>query len=177
MPSKRARRPNDPNKPKEVRIEWNEDMKLALIEGLRDQHLRPADSGFKQVAWLAVIPLIQAKSTKAGVTVRLEACKSKLSDMKSLYTTWKDLQGASGFGVDQVTGAVTATEEVWERYIKVQLKHCCTKKLYLLSSVTASPQSRLVPPQSSSTRRNSARSFQRVGSDRNSSSDCTRGCC
>lgn len=59
-----------------------------------------------------MIPLVQAKSTKVGVTVRLEACKSKLSDLKSLYTTWKDLQGAFGFGVDEATGAVTASNEV-----------------------------------------------------------------
>lgn len=66
-----------------------------------------------------MIPLIQAKSTKAGVTVRLEACKSKLFDIKSLYTTWKDLQEASGFGVNETTGVITATNEVWDRHIQV----------------------------------------------------------
>ena len=67
-------------------------MLLALIEGLRDQQrLRPSDLGFKTAAWNAVIPQIQAQNVKEGVTVRLPACKSKLSDLKALWQVWYPL--------------------------------------------------------------------------------------
>ena len=48
MPSKRVRRLIDLNKPKDIRIEWNDSIKLALIEGFRnEQRLKFINSGFK----------------------------------------------------------------------------------------------------------------------------------
>jgi len=116
--------------PKEPRVKWNDNIKLALIQGLLHQHrLRPADSGFKIAAWQYVIPFVQAQSTKPGVVIRYQACKSKLSDIKSNWMSFKDVQRQSGFGVE--SGVLTAHEEVWDRYIEV-FPYCFCMEQYLL---------------------------------------------
>ncbi|MCJ1421883.1 hypothetical protein MMC32_008250 [Xylographa parallela] len=90
--------------PSAPRIDWNPNMFLALAEGLRDQQrLRPSNIGFKAVAWNAVIPDIQTQDVKPGVIVRIEACRSKLSNPKKTWWAWKKLtEETSGFGIDTI---------------------------------------------------------------------------
>jgi hypothetical protein len=83
-------------------------------------------SGFKKEAWLAVLPKVQAcivQVDEAGSFRRITQAQAanKVSDYKVLYGEWRLLQDASGLGYDPETGLFTATDDVWEAWIKVSV--------------------------------------------------------
>jgi hypothetical protein len=107
------------------RIQWTEDMQIVLLEGLLDEARRGkrAESGFKKEAYTTVIPKIQA-ACKQEVVIDTQKCRNKVSEYKSLYSTWLTLQSLSGWGIDPETRMIVAEEETWTTYIKVSYLYC-----------------------------------------------------
>lgn len=117
-------------------VSWTHKEKMILLNTLiQEKNLgRMGDNGFKDRTWQTIVAAFHA----AGYTTRtLEAVKSyngKVSDVYSLFTNythgstklkqiWKAIAmlcGLSGFGWDATRSVVTASDKVWEDYIKVR---------------------------------------------------------
>lgn len=89
---------------------YNELLAQTLI-GLR------ADNGFKKAAWIAACAAVDLVSNQRPVLV--QQCKNKADNGKALYKELKWLQNNSGFGWDDETGMVQASDDVWDAIIKV----------------------------------------------------------
>jgi hypothetical protein len=75
-----------------------------------------ADSSFKKQTWVDLHTLLVAKGHEIP---SWETLKTKNGSVKRLYRDWVALCNASGFGHDEITGTVTASDECWEAYIAV----------------------------------------------------------
>lgn len=75
-----------------------------------------ADSSFKRQTWMEIHTHLVAKGHEIP---SWEILKTKSSSLKRSYRDWVALCNASGFGRDEITGAVTASDECWDEYIAV----------------------------------------------------------
>ena len=98
------------------RLKWNHLMEEILCETLVEEvgkGLR-ADSGYKRDAWTAVE---MAMKTQLNIIASTDQLKNKYDTFKIKYKTWYHLANQSAFGRDPHTNAVTAPDEVWDRYL------------------------------------------------------------
>jgi hypothetical protein len=79
---------------------------------------RRADSSFKKSTWTEILVHLNAKGHNVP---NWDALKTKNNTVKRLYHEWVALCNASGFGRDEETGAITASDACWDAYIEV----CC----------------------------------------------------
>lgn len=98
---------------------WSHSMEGALYNELLAQTLigLRADNGFKKAAWIAACAAVDLVSNQRPVLV--QQCKNKADNGKALYKELKWLQNNSGFGWDDETGMVQASDDVWDAIIKV----------------------------------------------------------
>jgi hypothetical protein len=102
------------------RIKWTALMEQTLFTELLDQALdgKRADNGFKKEAWESVLREVQSIYT-GPYPISIDKLKAKEQTYKGYYKDWKWLRDQSGFGWDEETGMVTASEEVWNNVIIV----------------------------------------------------------
>jgi hypothetical protein len=87
-----------------------------LLEQAQDG--KRADSGFKKEAWDSVLREVQAVYT-GPYTIPLQKVKQKEQTFKRYYKDWKFLRDQSGFGWDEETGMITASDQAWDDVITV----------------------------------------------------------
>jgi hypothetical protein len=89
-----------------------------LAELLEQIHKgKRAGSGFKAEAWESILEEVIAISGGQGVTIN--KLKQKEQTYKCLYKDWKFLRDQSGFGWDEDTQMITASDQAWEDIITV----------------------------------------------------------
>jgi hypothetical protein len=71
-----------------------------------------ADSGFKKEAWDSVLKEFQEVYT-GPYPIPLQKVKQKEQAFKALYKDWKFLRDQSGFGWDEETRMITASDQAW----------------------------------------------------------------
>jgi hypothetical protein len=96
------------------RIEWTPEMIhtlfLELLEQAQDG--KRADSGFKKEAWDSVLREVQEVYI-GPYLIPLYKVKQKEQTFKGYYKDWKFLRDQSGFGWDEETRMITASEQAW----------------------------------------------------------------
>lgn len=99
-------------------LRWTFEMEEILFCTLLEQVDigKRADSGFKKEAWTACSDVI--KNT-TGQFVSIEKCKNKVEAMKASWRDLNWLKDQSGFGWDEKTGLVQASNQAWKDVIKV----------------------------------------------------------
>jgi Myb/SANT-like DNA-binding domain len=102
------------------RIKWTPLMLQTLFTELLDQALdgKRADNGFKKEAWDSVLEEVQKVHT-GSYLITIDKIKAQEQTYKAYYKDWKFLREQSGFGWDEETRMVTASEEVWNNIIIV----------------------------------------------------------
>lgn len=112
-----------PKKSKAPRLVWDNEMELALLEGLKEQEAlgKRAESGWKSEAWAVVVEAIQAVSPSGTAEVAMAKGKSKIQDFKKQWQSWEHCLSISGFGWDEGRQCITASDEDWEKYIEVSI--------------------------------------------------------
>ena len=83
------------------------------------QGLRSEPAGFKSQAWTCIIAAVQAQWVTAHVVVKKQ-CERRKATQKLEWVEWKRLGTLSGWEFDPVTGLYVASDEQWEREIKVK---------------------------------------------------------
>ena len=71
-----------------------------------------ADSGFKKEAWDSVLQEVQ-RVYIGPYPIPLVKVKAKEQAFKALYKDWKFLRDQSGFGWDEETKIITASNQAW----------------------------------------------------------------
>ena len=96
------------------RIEWTAIMIQTLFSELLEQAQdgKRADSGFKKEAWDSVLKEVQEVYI-GPYPIPLQKVKQKEQTFKGLYKDWKFLRDQSGFGWDEETRMVTASDQAW----------------------------------------------------------------
>ena len=96
------------------RIEWTAIMIQTLFSELLEQAQdgKRADSGFKKEAWESVLKEVQEVYT-GPYPIPLQKVKQKEQTFKGLYKDWKFLRDQSGFGWDEETRMITASDQAW----------------------------------------------------------------
>jgi hypothetical protein len=102
-------------------LAWTHEMEQVLFSELMDQARdgKRADAGFKKEAWVAVREEVQRVYTGPPVYITIDKLKSKELVYKGLYKDWKFLRDQSGFGWDEETQMITASDQAWDDIIKV----------------------------------------------------------
>jgi hypothetical protein len=96
-----------------------------LLEQTHDG--KRADSGFKKEAWDSVLQEVQRVYT-GSYTIPLQRVKAKEQTYKSLYKDWKFLRDQSGFGWDEETRMITASDQAWNDIITVSYYYSPPKR-------------------------------------------------
>ena len=106
--------PSQPVTEDQDRIEWTPEMIHVLFAELLEQAQdgKRADSGFKKEAWDSVVQEVQRVYTGL-LPIPLAKVKAKEQAFKGLYKDWKFLRDQSGFGWDEETRMVTASDQAW----------------------------------------------------------------
>jgi hypothetical protein len=112
--------PSQPLTEDQDRIEWTPEMIQVLFAELLEQVQdgKRADSGFKKEAWESVLREVQRVYT-GPYTIPLPKVKAKEQAFKALYKDWKFLRDQSGFGWDEETRMITASDQAWNDIITV----------------------------------------------------------
>jgi hypothetical protein len=105
---------------REDRIEWTLEMVNTLFTELLDQALdgKRSDSGFKKEAWDTVRESVQLVYS-GPYTIPVTKIKQKEQLFKGYYKDWKFLRDQSGFGWDEETRMITASNQVWDTLLAV----------------------------------------------------------
>lgn len=80
---------------------------------------RKGDRGFKDEAYVAVANAMTAAST-VGKQFTLTTIRNRCKNLKKQYAICTELLNASGFGFDNATKRVVASDEVWRDWIVVR---------------------------------------------------------
>jgi hypothetical protein len=93
-------------------------MEEALFNELihQDELGKRADSGFKKEAWTAVLAEVYKRTTQKFT---VERCKNKVDIMRTYWRGFNYLKNQSGFGFNEKTGLIEASDEVWKELLKV----------------------------------------------------------
>lgn len=97
---------------------WTFAMEEALFNELihQDELGKRADSGFKKEAWTAVLAEVYKRTTQKPT---VERCKNKVDIMRTYWRGFNYLKNQSGFGFNEKTGLIEASDEVWKELLKV----------------------------------------------------------
>jgi Myb/SANT-like DNA-binding domain len=97
---------------------WTFAMEEALFNELihQDELGKRADSGFKKEAWTAVLAEVYKRTTQK---LTVERCKNKVDIMRTYWRGFNYLKNQSGFGFNEKTGLIEASDEVWKELLKV----------------------------------------------------------
>jgi hypothetical protein len=94
-------------------------MEKALFNELLEQAntRKRADNGFKKEAWTTSCAAVELITTQ---TVTIDQCKSKTEIMKALWKEFEWLKDQSGFGYEEETGLITASDSCWREMIRYE---------------------------------------------------------
>jgi hypothetical protein len=87
-----------------------------MLDQVKDR--QAADSGFKKTAWITALAEVNMLYKGPGV-VSIDSARSIEQRWKSRYKDFKFLREQSGFGWDEDTGIVTASDQAWDDIIVV----------------------------------------------------------
>ncbi|KAI9441114.1 Myb/SANT-like DNA-binding domain-containing protein [Lactarius psammicola] len=115
-------------KPKEEKnvTKWSCVDEATLVHTLAEQKTKGnwGDNNPKKSAWTACeIALAGSEKVSGGSAKAQPAIKSRWQHLKQEFDIVKKLRGLSGFGWDDAQQMVTASDEVWEDYLKVKEHH------------------------------------------------------
>jgi hypothetical protein len=80
-----------------------------------------ADSGFKSEAWAAaLLAVLDATPEDLKHLLSIDKLKSMEQNYKGLYKDRMWLLEQSGFGINHITGCVTASDQAWDDLLKVR---------------------------------------------------------
>ena len=100
------------------KAEWSTKNEGKFIRILHE-HVKKGDmqtSTFKKKIWLEISDELFAETTKRYGVPQL---KSKFNRLRKKHREFSDLIDHTGFGWDPIANTITASEEVWATYIKV----------------------------------------------------------
>lgn len=102
-----------------TKFAWTFEMEEALFTELVHQVElgKRADSGFKKDAWIAALTAVEAVTTRQDIT--LLRCKNKVESFKKYWRGFNTLRDQSGFGYNEETGLIEASNNVWTELFKV----------------------------------------------------------
>ncbi|KAI9452920.1 Myb/SANT-like DNA-binding domain-containing protein [Lactarius psammicola] len=115
-------------KPKEEKnvTKWSCVDEATLVHTLAEQKTKGnwGDNNPKKSAWTACeIALAGSEKVSGGSAKAQPVIKSRWQRLKQEFDIVKKLRGLSGFGWDDAQQMVTASDEVWEDYLKVKEHH------------------------------------------------------
>ena len=108
-------------------VDWTDENKKHLVDAMADEitkHGRLADNGTWKTEQLTRITTA-FNAAKGGPKYDKTQLSTQIGQLKKDYLIMKTLLEQSGFGYEGNTGLVTATSDVWERYVE---KHKEAKK-------------------------------------------------
>ncbi|KAF8256442.1 Myb/SANT-like DNA-binding domain-containing protein [Lactarius quietus] len=114
------------NKNKKSITKWSQRNEALLVHTLADQKAKGewGDNNPKKAAWVACVAALAGSEKESGGHPKTEtAVKSRWQRLKQEFDTVKKLRGLSGFGWDDIEQKVTASDDVWEDYLKVKEHH------------------------------------------------------
>jgi len=88
-----------------------------LVQAIRSG--KRSDNGFKMEVWNSVSEAVRCIAGRE-VPLTGEKCQAKLEGLKKKWKVWIRLKEMSGFGLDPLSGGITAPDEVWEMEIQRQ---------------------------------------------------------
>jgi hypothetical protein len=117
------------------RIVWTSVADRILVDTMLGEQAngRQAESGWKKQTWERVAVVFKSygmghtatqvrdRFTKVCSAVSTVSIALTLSQMKAMFKTVHALRNLSGFGWDSELMRVTATESVWDEYLKVRV--------------------------------------------------------
>ena len=118
--SKASSKPAAPKKLGPLR--FTNEIDAAMYQAIVTAHrhgLRSEPAGFKSQAWTCIVAAVQAQVT-TGQTVVKKQCEERKATQKLKWVEWKRLETLSGWGFNPATGLYMASDEQWEREIKVK---------------------------------------------------------
>ena len=121
IPSSFDKRRVKPRKPRGKAVDWSPEMTTVLLRGLVSaiRAGKRSDNGFKIEVWNTVADEVR-KIAGEEVPLSGEKCQTKLESLKKKRKVWIRLREMSGFGVDPISGAITAPDDVWDIEIQRQ---------------------------------------------------------
>ncbi|KAA1087463.1 hypothetical protein PGT21_032066 [Puccinia graminis f. sp. tritici] len=112
---------NQPEPNRSKTLQWTPSMEKAAIQLYSDAALegKRSDNGFKSDVHQHVVNRLNEQFPGSDFT--LSKCKSKLSQsFKKEYDAFVACRNASGFGWDDIRCEVTASNKVWENFLKAR---------------------------------------------------------
>lgn len=103
---------------------WTDEQEDYLLELLVQQLPAKSGGGWRDPIWQTVARQMQEKFPNApGGKKDAQKCRDKFTKLKSTYSVLYKMRGLSGFGWCAVRHIVTATDSVWDDYVKAHPKH------------------------------------------------------
>ncbi|KIJ48743.1 hypothetical protein M422DRAFT_247606 [Sphaerobolus stellatus SS14] len=111
-------------KKKREKAKWSAEEDADLVAVLREQQRlgNQADSGWKPIVWTVVVAVLE-KNHKDVKRKTMKQVLTHFGNLKGDYAVVKKLCGLSGFGWDDAKMVVTASPEVWDKYLEGNNKH------------------------------------------------------
>jgi len=100
-----------------ARFEWTTQAEVRLLTELisASQKGHRSQNGFKPRVWNE----LETKLKPLDQSIEPRKLKNKYGDFLRKWRAWKALMDNSGFGFDEGTQLITASNDVWNRYIEV----------------------------------------------------------
>ncbi|POO00740.1 Myb/SANT-like domain containing protein, partial [Trema orientale] len=99
---------------------WGPTVEKILIDIMVDQvntgNMR--NGQFSSNTWSKILEKLQSKSQRM---FSMKQVKQKYNRLRTKYREFTELLKQTGFGWDRETNTVTATEEIWQNYIRVRV--------------------------------------------------------
>ncbi|KAF6743254.1 hypothetical protein DFP72DRAFT_1080453 [Ephemerocybe angulata] len=129
MPKASANKENQApgTKPESDTVRWSTRDRMIMLEILQAEKAagNQPDSGWKQEVWTKVAACLLKDGDKPDPPKTSKKCQDQFGKIKKDFGTIREMVGAgggsaSGFGWDDATKKVTATNTVWEAKIKAK---------------------------------------------------------
>ncbi|KAF4617343.1 hypothetical protein D9613_006439 [Agrocybe pediades] len=116
-----------PRKSSEPRCVWTAQDDAAMVEVLKEQKNlgNQSGAGWKSQVWTMVETALLKVSQGKGSSKTAAKCSDHWSSLKKQFLAVHALRNASGFGWDEGSNMVTASDSVWDTYLKA---HPASKK-------------------------------------------------
>ncbi|PBK71053.1 hypothetical protein ARMSODRAFT_838240, partial [Armillaria solidipes] len=103
------------------RCRWTEGKDRTLTGVLSEEKCagNQSDNSWKTAVWTKIAARLAEEHPNANPTKAADKCQDHFGVLKVKYKMLKVLKDKSGFGWDEECRIVTATDPIWETYIKV----------------------------------------------------------
>jgi len=123
MAGKKAKKAADPNK--EPRCVWTDVDDAVLVRELKLQKDagNQSGAGWKKQVWTVVEAAIAKDGIGKGGVKTAAKCSDHWANLKKQFLEVHSVRGNSGFGWDDVTQKVIASDDVWAKYLASHPTH------------------------------------------------------